>query len=53
MPTEKQIEVTNPVKLSCKHPVCNSLIKKDIMGAENCKSVVGLKPKLDMVDIYD
>lgn len=53
LPTQKQIDFTNPVKLSCKHPVCNSLIKKDIMVAEKFKTVVGLKPKMDLVDIYD
>ena len=40
----KHNENTVPVKLSCRHEVCNSLIKKDILGAEKVKSLVGLKP---------
>jgi len=45
-------EIVVPAKLSCQHPLCNLLIKKDIICAEKNKSLTNAKPKHDMVDIY-
>lgn len=45
-------DVIVPAKLSCQHPLCSLLIKKDIISAEKMKSITSLKPKHDLVDAF-